>query len=202
MSLSRVVFLSALGFVVGVSTSALFAISQLIMLAVLILGIFFLTLFWRKPRFLIIGIILISVFFGIWRYGEDVSAQDIVFEFGEDISWTAEIVEEPDAGAEYTELIVQSPDIKGRVLLRTTKYPEYGYGDILQVGGVLTEPPVFDSFDYKEFLALKNIYAIIFHPRIELKKKGDAGFVFEMRERFRRVITRHLSPPHSERRKL
>ncbi len=199
MSISRVVFISALGFVGGVILSALVDIGQLVMLAVLILGIFLLTLFWRRSKLLVVGIVLLSVLLGIWRYGvADGVSQDVSIGFGVEISSTMEIMEEPDVGAEYTELVVQSSNQKGRILLYVPKYPEYYFGDVLSVAGVLTEPPIIEGFDYKKFLSSKGIYAIIFHPKIELAKRGEGSFIFIIKERFRGVINRHLPPPHSE----
>ena len=198
MSAARVVFVAALGFIVGVVLSAVVGMSQLVMLTLLILGIFLVTLFWRRPRVFVVGVVLLSSVFGILRYGTvDVSSQDYVPYFEEEIYWTVEVVKE-DRGAEYTELVVQPQNMKGRILLRTPKYPEYYNGDMLLVRGVLEEPPVFDGFNYKAFLAAKDIYAIIFHPQIELVKRGQVSFVSSVKNEFREVINKYLSPPHSE----
>lgn len=199
MSLARVVFVAALGFVGGVVIHAVIDIGQLLMLAVLILGIFLITLFWKRSRLFLVGIVLLSALFGMWRYGTaDVSLQDVTPSLGGEIYWTVEVAEEPDVGAEYTELVVQPQDLRGRMLLRVPKYPEYYNGDVLEVRGVLEEPPVFDGFDYRAFLASKDIYALIFRPQIELVERGEGSFIIGIKERFREVINKHLPPPHSE----
>jgi len=197
--LSGVVFVSALAFISGVIVSATLDIGQLVMLALLILGIFLVTLFWRRPKLLIVGIILLVFLFGIWRYGvSDVPLKDVTFSFGSQIDSVMEVVEDPNIQDEYIELIVQAINQKDRILLRSPKYPEYNYGDLLSVKGVLTEPPVFEGFNYKEYLLLKGIYAIIFHPQIESIERGQGSFIFQIKDRFRGVINKHLSPPHSE----
>ncbi|HEA84380.1 MAG TPA: ComEC family competence protein [Candidatus Wildermuthbacteria bacterium] len=199
MSVSRVVLISALGFVGGVILSALVDIGQLVMLALLILGIFLVTLFWKRSKVLVVGIVMLFALLGIWRYSvADVFLQDVALSFGVEISSTMKVAEEPDIGAEYTDLVVQSRSQKGRILLRVPKYPKYYYGDVLSVAGVLTEPPVLEGFDYKKFLSSKGIYAIIFHPKIELLQRGEGNFIFLIKERFRGVINKHLPPPHSE----
>lgn len=198
MSVARVVLVAALGFVVGVIISAFIDVGQLVMLA-MTLGIFLITLFWKRPRVFVVGIVLLFVLFGVLRYGmADVSLQEDVSYLGKEIYWAMEVVKEPDIGAEYTELVAQSQNMEGRILLRTSKYPEYYYQDVLLVRGVLEEPTVFDSFDYKAFLAAKDIYAIIFHPKIELVKRGQGSVIVGIKNQFREVINKYLPPPHSE----
>ncbi|MCP6726824.1 MAG: ComEC family competence protein [Patescibacteria group bacterium] len=198
MSAAQVVFVAALGFVAGVVLNAFIDMSQPVMLALLILGIFLVTLFWKKPKVFVAGIVLLSALFGIWRYGiADISRNNDIPYLGEEIYWEVEVVDE-DVGAEYTELVVQAEKMNGRILLRTPKYPEYYYKDVLLVRGVLEQPPVFDGFDYRAFLSAKDIYAIVFHPQIELVERGQGSFVSGIKGRLGEVINKYLPPPHSE----
>jgi hypothetical protein len=72
---------------------------------------------------------------------------------------------EPDVRDTYTNLRlamdrVRIEDtehlVKGRVLIRAPRYPEYMYGDELEVEGKLEAPPAFEDFSWHYRLALSD----------------------------------------------
>lgn len=64
--------------------------------------------------------------------------------------------------------------VKGHVLLKLPRYPEYSYGDRIKVRAKLQTPASFDSFDYSKFLSKDNIYAVAYNAKVELIQ-GDQG---------------------------
>jgi len=66
-------------------------------------------------------------------------------------------------------------EVSGDVLLFVPRYPEYEYGDVLQLMGELETPPQFSDFDYKGYLENQGIYATMLYPEIELLAT-DQGF--------------------------
>lgn len=75
----------------------------------------------------------------------------------------------------------------GKILVTTTRYPEYNYGDIMELNGKLKKPPEFEQFSYKEYLANKGIYYLSSYP--EITKLGEGGNrlykgVLSLRKRF------------------
>jgi len=47
-------------------------------------------------------------------------------------------------------------------------YPQYKYGQILNIKGRTEIPPIFDTFDYNQYLLNKGITSIVFNPEIEV----------------------------------
>jgi competence protein ComEC len=70
---------------------------------------------------------------------------------------------------------INGQSVSGRILLFASRYPEYEYGDVLQVTGKLETPPVLGDFDYKGFLAAQGISSVVYYPEIEVIDSGK-GF--------------------------
>lgn len=60
----------------------------------------------------------------------------------------------------------QEQPVSGTVLVTVQRFPEYGYGDLLLVHGLLETPPEFASFSYRNYLARKGIYSQMRMPRV------------------------------------
>jgi competence protein ComEC len=58
--------------------------------------------------------------------------------------------------------------VKGTVLVRAPRYPVRAYGERLAVTGELETPPIFEGFDYRDYLARQGVYSTIRRPGIEL----------------------------------
>jgi competence protein ComEC len=95
---------------------------------------------------------------------------------------TGLVVDEPDIRDTYINLRVQVETIEykevlqpvqGLLLVRAPRYPERAYGDRLTVTGRLETPPIFDEFNYKDYLARFGIHSLIRRPRIELIKANQ-----------------------------
>jgi competence protein ComEC len=65
--------------------------------------------------------------------------------------------------------------VKGLVLVRAPRYPERAYGERLAVSGELETPPVFEGFDYRDYLARQGVYSTIRRPGIELIEAGQGS---------------------------
>ncbi len=66
-------------------------------------------------------------------------------------------------------------EVEGKVLVVVPRYPEYKYGDLVDITGELQTPPAFGDFDYKGYLAHQGIYATMDFPKIEVLESGH-GF--------------------------
>jgi len=64
-------------------------------------------------------------------------------------------------------------EVSGDVLLFVPRYPEYEYGDVLQVTGELETPTQLGDFDYQGYLEHQGIYATMLYPKIELRETGQ-----------------------------
>ena len=81
------------------------------------------------------------------------------------------VVGEPDERDNYTNLRVRAErltlsdgterEVQGLVLIRTHRYPRRTYGDRLEVAGLLDDPPVYETFSYREYLARQGVYSFM-----------------------------------------
>ncbi|NIV33410.1 MAG: DUF4131 domain-containing protein, partial [Anaerolineae bacterium] len=123
----------------------------------------------------------------------------------------ARIVAEPVRHDTYTHLRVRATSItlpegeprpvRGLVLVRAPRYPEYHYGDTLSILAPLERPPIFEAFSYREYLARQNIHTMARRSRIELLAE-QSGFslkahILHLKARVHQVINRILPEPHA-----
>ena len=65
--------------------------------------------------------------------------------------------------------------INGKIIVYTERYPEYDLGDIIYLQGKIKIPEDFEGFEYRNYLLAKNIYYILYYPKIELKERNERG---------------------------
>lgn len=95
-------------------------------------------------------------------------------DLGQRIQISGEIVGEPDIRPEAQNLVVEVAEIvspvhvpvRGKIMVKASRYPEYHYGDVLKVSCLLETPPVFEKFSYAGLLAKDDIYALCARPYI------------------------------------
>jgi competence protein ComEC len=103
--------------------------------------------------------------------------------------------------AETLTLQQQQHPVQGTVLVQAPRYPEYGYGDRLQVSGLLETPPELEGFSYRAYLSRQGIYSILYHPHIE-RLGSDQGSplwstLYAVKDRARDVIGALLPEPEA-----
>jgi competence protein ComEC len=59
-------------------------------------------------------------------------------------------------------------ETSGGVLMRSSLFPRYEYGDLLEVRGKLETPPEFEDFNYRDYLARRGIGSLIGYPSTTL----------------------------------
>ncbi len=130
---------------------------------------------------------------------------------GDSLTLIAKIIDEPDIRDTYTNLRVEAQRIrlpneeehpvKGLVLLRTARYPEYRYGDVLEIFGKPETPPVFEGFSYKDYLARFGIHSMMRRGKITLLQ-AQRGFsvyaaIYRFKEKAHQVTNRILPEPEA-----
>ena len=186
MSFSRIFLFSCLSLIIGIFFGLVVQNIQLLFLGTLLLISFISCLAFRRLRWLII-FCLIFFIFGFLRadFAKIRIVSNELQNFnGQEIVLAGLIVKEPEMTQKNQKLIIKVEKItqgesldgsfyggqssaNGRVLVYAPPYPQYQYGGRLSVIGKLEEPPILDDFDYKQYLARKNIYSIMFSPEIE-----------------------------------
>lgn len=118
-----------------------------------------------------------------------VTPETIDFYEGQELTLIGTIAEEPDVRRDKINYTIQAQSISltayntpydhygpyahspipisGYTLISTGKYPQYRFGDTLEVTGNLQKPAVFDTFDYAGYLSRFDIYSVMYRPSIE-----------------------------------
>ncbi|KKT17340.1 MAG: hypothetical protein A2654_00090 [Candidatus Nealsonbacteria bacterium RIFCSPHIGHO2_01_FULL_43_31] len=197
MTKSQVFLYLCLSFVAGIFTNSIFLLPQPFLLGILIFGVFLVSVFWGRKKFVVVGFCLLFLTAGAWRYQSVVLAIPQIVE--RDVSFIGQIAAEPKIGEKSTKLTVKTDSAK--VLVTTDRYPEYRYGDKLKITGRLEAPPVFDEFNYKDYLKKDGIFTVMSWPKIEVLSSGSGSpvikFLLSFKNKFKESIRRFISPPES-----
>ncbi|MEA3293006.1 MAG: ComEC/Rec2 family competence protein [Patescibacteria group bacterium] len=218
MSSSKIFLVCCLFFIGSIFLAWLSNFSQYVWLIFLISGTISIILFWifarhsLKKKSIIIILCALFLFAGLWRYRiAEINISNSSLEKFNDtdkkITLIACVNKEPEIRRGNTKLVVKPEKIeniipsKGNILLTVARYPEYQYGDRLEITGKLKTPPKFDDFNYKDYLAKEGIYSISYYPKIHLIDRGNGIFIlskiFLFKNKLSQSIKRNLSPPQS-----
>lgn len=104
--------------------------------------------------------------------------------------FSGKVIRGPDRRSTNTKLTIQTEE--GRVLVTISNYPEYNYGDVLEIKGKLQEPIVFEDFNYKEYLAKDGIYAVVYYPEIKVLETGQGNFIYQAIFKFKNKIKQSI----------
>jgi competence protein ComEC len=92
-------------------------------------------------------------------------------------------------------------EVRGKVLVFVPRYPQYQYGDVLQINGEPVTPPQLGDFDYKGYLEHQGIYTTLAFPQIETVETGKGSPVmagiYSLRNRLADSIAEILPEPHA-----
>jgi len=160
MTASKIFFYFCLSFIAGLFLSSFFSISQPILLSFLILGILLISVFWRYKTLAIIGFGILFLVAGIWRYQE---AELRVIN--------NELKNFNDTGQEIAliGIVSKEPDIRGRSQRLTIKIKKI-------------EEPFNVSFNDKRgkvLVTTQRYPAYQYGDKLEIKGKLETPPVFE-----------------------
>jgi len=207
MTRSQFFLYLCLSFLAGIFINSIFLLPQALLLGILISGVFLASVFWNCKKVVAIGFCLMFLVFGIWRYQTISSNIPQVQE--REISFVAIVVKDPDIRETFTRLTVTEvpaieagpQSVQGKILITTWRYPEYHYGDKLEIIGKLEPPPVFDEFNYRDYLKKDGIFAVMSWPKIEVlgARAGNptTNILLSFKNKFKESIRRFISPPES-----
>ena len=165
---NKIFYVLAAGFTAGIFLSSFFKMGFSFFLFLLILSsiIFtygkFITKF-NKAGILLLALFIFSFSLGILRYEikEVSTVSALQNQIGEKVNLTGLVIDEPAVKDKTTQLTVQVGSEK--VLVSTGLFPEFKYGDMVQVEGKLEQPENFETdtgneFDYIGYLAKDDIF--------------------------------------------
>lgn len=215
MSVSKAFFIFFLSFILGIFGVSfvpfdfflffvpLFSLSFLISFLIL-----------KRKIFLIFFLSLIFFLLGALRYqiAENNFFKSSLFSLNDkgEIVFKGKIVKEPQEKENCKILTLKVSEvllkrkwkkIEGKILLYTEKYSSIEYGDIIEAKGELKTPPVFEGFNYKDYLKKEGISSISYFPQIKILEKNKGIFfyrvLFSFKSKMEKTIFQTLSPPQS-----
>ncbi len=93
------------------------------------------------------------------------------------------------------------PPTIGRVQVTSRLFPHYAYGDEVRLTGALETPPVFDTFDYRDYLAQRGVVSTSVYPGIAVLSSGNGSAaqqaLIDLRQPLGDSLKRSLSEPES-----
>jgi len=221
-SKSRIFLIGCLVFIFGIGLASFSPVNYLLNeIWWFMAAIFFLiltVLFWQFNKeksittaflfFLLTSIL----FFSFWRYGLSLptNTPDKIWHYNnQNMVMRGFIADEPDIRNTNQKLEIQINEIKGlpgriisgKILITVDLYPEYKYGDRLEVNCRLEKPEVFRGFAYDRYLARYDIYSVCYYPSLKIIS-GNGGNLFyavilSFKEKLVGLIDFGMSEPES-----
>jgi len=195
MSGSKIFLFSCILFIIGIFFGVIIQDAQITILGFLFFISFISCLIFRRLRWLIV-FCLIFFIFGFLRadfFKTEIVNNQLQNFNGQEVILEGVVIKESEITQKNQKLVIEIEKVdmglthvnfvKERVLVYTSLYPKYQYGEGLQIKGMLEEPPMLDDFDYKQYLARKKIYSIVFLPEIEIlsteRKNGFMSWTYK-----------------------
>ena len=212
-SKSKIFLYCCLSFVFGIAIASFLPLQYLqfdlwffsISLGFLIISI----LFWQNKKIRLIFLLGLFLVFGLWRYSINIpknTSDKIWFYNGQTVTLEGVVVDEPDIRQRNVKLEVKSKkvegkDVNGKLLITTNLYPEYNYGDKLEINCNLQTPKQFQGFAYDRYLARFDIYSVCYYPQIKLIESGQGNKIyhkiFSFKDRVRNIIIKGINEPEA-----
>ncbi|MXX18702.1 MAG: ComEC/Rec2 family competence protein, partial [Dehalococcoidia bacterium] len=158
----------------------------------------------------LLGAAAMFALLGAWRFEGWASEPlpDLARSVGTEVALEGRIDSEPDPGLTTSRYHVRVErvedggvwrDTDGRALITVRQTDDLGYGTPVSLSGRLEAPPELEAFDYRAFLARRDVVGTMSFPRVERAGEGPRGspraLAAEMRLRLERSMQAALPEP-------
>ena len=161
----------------------------------------------KNKKFYILAFAGLFFIFGFWLTGAKLNKINDVSLNGNIFSGRALIVKEPENNGKFQKIIAKIPlgseaSKSQKILLNTGLYPEYKYGDEINLSCTLETPKNYeDGFDYRMYLAKDRIYYVCSGPKIEIlsRDKGSRFYseIIKIKNKFASAIDEVIPLPEA-----
>lgn len=171
-SKSQIFIILVLSFLAGLVIGEFLVIDYFWLFIIFLTLVFILIVLSRHYHWRITLWILLFIFLGLTRYQISLpdfnNQKNIYYYNNQAISFTGS-VENINRKITNQQLMVRAElidkvPVKGKVLLISSLYPEYQYGDILKINCYLKYPVSYNDFDYARYLSKFDIYSLCSYP--------------------------------------
>ncbi len=159
----------------------------------------------RKAKvflYLNLALLLMLLLRGLFIYqGLDNRTSVLAGHYNKKIKFKAYVCQEREVSYKQQRLVLCLADEK--ILVTRPLYPEYDYGDYLEVYGKLKQPEIFSDFNYPRYLASQDIYATMYYPSIKVLE-ADLSFkqetflgVLKLKKKLKTTLNYNLPEPEA-----
>lgn len=144
---------------------------------------------WTKSRWVkaaCLGVLGMDILLQPWLAVPVFGVDDAAYyrDLADKVHFVGEVTGEPDVRSDAQNLIVDArriflpgpKGVHGKVMVKARRYPEFLYGDVLNITCKLQTPPVFEKFSYAALLAKDDIFALCTQPAIKPAANPDQPF--------------------------
>lgn len=214
MPKSKIFFYSCLFFVLGVGIGSYLPLPLFVSFVIFLTGCVTFFLGWPSRKvFIVAGLGGIFLFLGILRFvASEIPHNEshISFYNEQEVTFIGIVNTEPDIRSDHVKLKIKSKKLKidndwrvinGNVLINTKLYPEYHYGDELEIACTLRKPEPVNDFAYDKYLAKEDVYSLCYWPEIKFLESGKgnkliSGLLF-IKSKFVAIINKIIPEPQA-----
>ncbi len=214
MQKGKVLFFLCVSFVGGIFIDSFARIPHEILWGFFILGLIVIVSLRRDKRFIILGACLLLFVLGAYRHQQKIDEVSELARYNDRgaVSVRGVVSKEPDVRLRSMQLVVtaheiitqgEAESIRGNVQVSAKRYPEYRYGDEVELTGELKTPTDnLEGFDYQNYLQKDGIYSVIAFPEIKTISEGNGNMIMtkilDVKDGLRNSLYKTISPPESE----
>ncbi|EKD57076.1 MAG: hypothetical protein ACD_58C00008G0003 [uncultured bacterium] len=167
-------------------------------------------LFIKEKIIVVSSVCLLIIGFGaIYTADYKAKHQPQYLAYNEEVNFEGVIIEEPDQRTDNTKITIKVTKADGfeelisqKILVTIKRYPEYFYGDTINIVGKLEKPEVINGFDYGSYLERYQIHALITKPKEVNKISSNNGNklksqLLTIKKSFKKSIEKSLPEPES-----
>lgn len=202
-SKSKVFTILSLSFIAGVFVASFYwprSVDGSALCGVVITAIMIITLFYKKPA-MWAGFSVLFFALGIYLTSARLAPIENLDRAGQNFTGLVEVVGEPALSGQIQKFVAVDLESRNKFLLSAGFYPDYHYGDKLDVSCQLQIPKNYDGFDYQMYLAKDGVFYQCQYPKIKSlgENRGNkfwAGLIF-VKNKFNAKILSLMPAPQS-----
>ncbi|KKQ51767.1 MAG: internalization-related competence protein ComEC/Rec2 protein [Parcubacteria group bacterium GW2011_GWD2_38_11] len=200
MSKSRVFLFTLLSFILGVFARSFFELSQNYFFLLTFFSLIVLFIFYKNKFVALASFFVLSFVLGGWITDKEIEKTKNLIYSGKIFQENA-IVEKVTPSAFGQNIVAKFSKEKILVLIQSAKYPEYFYGDVLEISCTLKPIENLDaSFDYKMYMAKEGVlYQCKGKTQKIAENKGNWIYskIISARKLFENKINKVIPHPYS-----
>lgn len=207
MNKYSIFIVGSLGFIFGIGLGDFLSFRPMIIWVGILMCLFLLVINGRAHWFALTTLIFFTLFafFGIGYIGFYREHQKPShLPYNQQITFQGTIIRDVDREPNAQKIIIRTKKFgkPTNIYLKVGRYPEYNYGDLLQLSGQLQKPKAFDSFNWPAFLEKDGVYATMTRSvRAEYIQPLHGNLLitrlYRLRTKFENSINRSFPEPNA-----